>query len=203
MTVARVALTFDAEHPDRPTRTGIVEAILDTLEGSKVRATFFMQGRWVEAYPATARRIARAGHLVGNHSHYHVRMPLLSDAGFVRDVTVAERVILRITGVNPRPWFRCPFGAGADQLRTHELLSSLGYRDVHWNVRAGDWLTRMTGPVLARETLDKIKALPASEPAVVLLHTWPRATARALPMMIETLAADGVRFVAVDELPSP
>jgi len=78
----RVALTFDAEHPDRPTAPGVAEVILTILERASVRATFFVQGRWAEAYPDTARRIGRAGHLVGNHSHYHARMPLFSPAGF-------------------------------------------------------------------------------------------------------------------------
>ena len=42
----RVALTFDAEHPDRPgCPPGNAERILDTLEGSGVRATFFVVGR--------------------------------------------------------------------------------------------------------------------------------------------------------------
>ena len=54
----RVALTFDAEHPDRPHRPGVQEGILDVLRDRSVRATFFLQGRWVEAFPETARRVA-------------------------------------------------------------------------------------------------------------------------------------------------
>jgi len=77
----RVALTFDAEHPDRPHRPGVTEEILDVLADRAVSATWFLQGRWVEAFPATARRVASDGHLVGNHSFYHARLPLLTDAG--------------------------------------------------------------------------------------------------------------------------
>jgi len=50
----RVALTFDAEHPDRPARPGNDERLLDALAAAGVRATFFVQGRWAEAYPAVA-----------------------------------------------------------------------------------------------------------------------------------------------------
>ena len=50
----------------------------DVLAGLQVRTTFFVQGRWAEAYPALARRVATDGHLVGHHSHYHVRMVGLS-----------------------------------------------------------------------------------------------------------------------------
>ena len=41
----RVALTFDAEHPDRPTTSGVDEQLLDVLDDLDVRATFFVQGR--------------------------------------------------------------------------------------------------------------------------------------------------------------
>ena len=53
----RVALTFDAEHPDRPSTPGVQERLLDLLARDAVASTFFIQGRWAEAYPATARRI--------------------------------------------------------------------------------------------------------------------------------------------------
>jgi hypothetical protein len=83
----RVALTFDAEHPSRShCPPGVQEALLEELANRGLRATFFVQGRWAKAYPQTARAIAAAGHLIGNHSHYHARMSLLSDEGLRIDV---------------------------------------------------------------------------------------------------------------------
>ena len=53
-TLLRVALTFDAEHPDRPwCPPRNAEHILDALGDAGVRATFFVQGRWAESQPAT------------------------------------------------------------------------------------------------------------------------------------------------------
>lgn len=193
-----MALTFDAEHPDRPTRPGVVDSILDTLDHSRVRATFFLQGRWVESNRETAQRIAGDGHLVGSHSFYHARMPLLSDSGFRTDVRAAERVIRRVTGVDPRPWFRCPFGSGYDHPRTTTLLSELGYRDVSWNVTSNDWQVHQTGKRLARETTSDVRRV--GDGAIVLMHTWPVATGRGLPDLIDGLSALDVRFVGVDEL---
>ena len=176
----------------------MVDTILDTLQANGIRATFFLQGRWVESNRETAQRIAGAGHLVGSHSFYHARMPLLSEAGFRTDVRAAERVIRRVTGVDPRPWFRCPFGAGHDHPRTHRLLGELGYRDVHWNVTTNDWQVSQRGARLARETADEISRL--GEDAIVLMHTWPRPTGNGLPALIQRLAEQDVRFVGVDEL---
>ena len=95
----RVALTFDAEHPDRPHRIGGTERVLDILDAERIPATFFIQGRWAEAYPPLARSIAERGHLIGNHSFYHARMPLLSPSGLSSDVRAAERAIIAVTGV--------------------------------------------------------------------------------------------------------
>jgi len=192
----RVALTFDAEHPDRPSQPGVAESILTTLEDAAVRATFFVQGRWAEAYPQTAQRIGPVGHLIGNHSYYHARMPLFSVAGFETDVRAAETVIGDVLGVDPRPWFRCPFGAGDDNLRIIAALTGLGYRQVGWDVVPCDW----ERPADAVEASVVDETIAAGDGTVVLLHSWPDATGIALPAIIRRLSAAGATFVGVDEL---
>ena len=192
----RVALTFDAEHPDRPTQPGVAESILTSLERAAVRATFFVQGRWAEAYPETARRIGPAGHLIGNHSHYHARMPLFSPAGFETDVRAAETVISDVLGVDPRPWFRCPFGAGDDDRQIAAALSGLGYRHVGWDVVPFDW--ERPADVVEASVVDG--AIAGGDGTVVLLHTWPASTGAALPAILQRLTDAGATFVRVDEL---
>jgi peptidoglycan/xylan/chitin deacetylase (PgdA/CDA1 family) len=193
-----VALTFDAEHPDRPTVPGVVESILDTLDREKARSTFFLQGRWVEAFPEIAARIARDGHLIGNHSFYHARMPLLTDEGFVEDVREAERVIVEACGTNPRPFFRCPFGTGGDHVRTTNLLGDLGYRHVGWDLDVEDWEPRHSGDDLARAVISGVEK--HGDGAVVLLHSWPRSTGEGLRAVIHGLRQRGYELVDVAEL---
>jgi peptidoglycan-N-acetylglucosamine deacetylase len=135
-----VALTFDAEHPDRPgSRPGNIGTILDALEAEGVRATFFVQGRWADAHPNDAARIVGDGHLVGHHSHYHARMTLFSQEGLAADVRAGHEAIVKATDVDPVPWFRLPFGDGHDDPRVLGVLERLGYRNVHWNVALEDW----------------------------------------------------------------
>ncbi len=194
-----VALTFDAEHPDRPHhRADATDRILSALADAGVRATFFVQGRWAESHPSEVRSIAAQGHLLGNHSSYHARMTLLTDEGLRTDVGRAEGTIRDLTGVDVRPWFRCPFGDGHDDPRVRAALDELGYRDVWWNVEPFDWDPARTAQQVERDTV--AGALAVGDGAVVLLHTWPGTTAEAVPGILEDLRAAGVRFVTVDEL---
>jgi len=163
-----------------------------------VRATFFIQGRWAESQPDLAKRIARDDHLIGHHSHYHARMPLLHDEGMKSDVLDAQLVIERTTGVDPRPWFRCPFGEGAEDPRVLEVLDGLGYRNVHWHVQLDDWEPWRTGPDIVSDAVRDVSE--HGDGAVVLLHTWPGGTGDAVAPMIEGLRKLGVTFATIDEL---
>ena len=195
----RIALTFDAEHPDRPRcPPDAPDRILDALADARARATFFVQGRWAQAYPDRARRIADEGHLVGNHSHYHARMTLLHDDGVRSDVEAAAGHIVTASGVDPRPWFRCPFGDGHDDPRVLDALERLGYRNVHWDLELDDWEPWTTEDGLAEAAV--AGALAHGDGAVVLLHTWPASTADAIPVILDRLAAADAQFVPVDAL---
>ncbi|HET7473287.1 MAG TPA: polysaccharide deacetylase family protein [Candidatus Limnocylindrales bacterium] len=194
----RVALTFDAEHPDRRHRPGISGGLLDVLADRGVVSTWFLQGRWVEAEPDLARRVAADGHLVGNHSFYHARLPLLHDDGLRTDIGDAETAIRDIVGVDPRPWFRCPFSAGSDDPRVLRVIAALGYRDIGADVVLEDWEPHRTGPAMIADALEMTPAF--GDGAVILFHGWPPGTLDALPGLIDGLRARGATFVRIDAL---
>ena len=197
----RVALTFDIEHPNRPHwLPDTTHRLLDILAAAGVRGTFFIQGRWAEANPAIARRIAAEGHLVGNHSFFHVSLPLLTDEGLEEDVTRATAAIRDATGVDPHPWLRFPFGHGVDDPRVMSAIERLGYRHVGWDVDPRDW----DPPSTAEHIESEIVRVAMSRPTcVVLLHGWPSGTAQAVAAGIEGLRARGAEFVTVDQLADP
>ena len=201
MSELRVALTFDTEHPDRPALPGTTEALIARLAEHDIRGTFFIQGRWAETYPETVASIVAGGHLIGSHSHYHARMPLLTDAGLAEDLADAAIAIETNGGVDPRPWFRCPFGAGVDDSRVQAGLAAAGYRHVGWHVAADDWEPARSADVIARDIIDGV--LAHGDGAVVLLHAWPTPTLEALESIVIRLSDAGAQFVRVDELADP
>ena len=154
----------------------------------------------MEAYPNLARRIARR-YLVGSHSHYHARMPLLSAQGLAEDLHAAEEAIREATGVDPHPWFRCPFGTGADDAGLIDALAERGYRHVGWHVEAYEWdqgatVEGVSGAIIAG-------AVAHGDGAVVLLHPWPDPVAPALPRIVTELRNAGATFVRLDALDLP
>ena len=199
MTAFRVALTFDTEHPGhRQSPPGAAEAIVAELRKTGVRATFFLQGRWAAAYPVVARSIAAAGHLIGSHSHWHAPMTALTDEGIVRDLEKAERSIREATGVDPRPWFRCPYGDGAEDERVRAALASRGYRNVHWDVAVDDWADDKTADLVENDLIERTQR--HGDGGIVLLHSWPAPTVAALPRILARLLTVGARFITVDEV---
>jgi peptidoglycan-N-acetylglucosamine deacetylase len=193
----RVALTFDTEHPSRPCSGDSLEGILQSLAATGARATFFLQGRWVSSHPDAARAVARAGHLVANHSHHHAPMDALTENGFREDVRDAETTISDTTGVDPRPWFRCPFGSGMDDPHVLALLKGLGYRHVGWDVDPRDWDEANGGAEVSASVLSGVRQ---ADESIVLLHSWPDATAEALPTILAGLEGLDAELVDVAAL---
>jgi len=188
----RVALTFDTEFPGRPTTPGAEDQILETLAAAGIRSTFFLQGRWTRAHPQVARSIVEAGHLVGNHSNFHAPMDGLTDEWLREDIRRAENTILEITGVDPKPWFRCPFGSGMHDARVLAAVEELGYRHIGWDVDPFDWEEGRT----VEELVERV--VPGE--GIVLLHAWPAVTAEGLGRVIAGLRERGAELVRVDEL---
>jgi peptidoglycan/xylan/chitin deacetylase (PgdA/CDA1 family) len=125
-------------------------------------------------------------------------MPLLGADGFEEDIREAQRAIIDATGVDPRPWLRFPFGAGADSAALVDRLPALGYRHVGWDVEVYEWDPGRSAREVAAAAVDGVAA--RGDGAIVLLHTWPDPVAAALAEIVGRLRDTGARFVGIDEL---
>ena len=123
------ALTFD-DGPD-PTFT---PQLLDILQCHGAYATFFMVGKFAESHPDLVRRVAMAGHAIGNHSWDHASFPLLTRHERLAQI---DSCACALAPYGQR-LFRPPFG---DQdIASHLDLIFRGYQVVTWNVIGVDWL---------------------------------------------------------------
>ena len=191
-----VALTFDAG-----ANGDGVDSILATLARDQVAGSFFLTGDFVESYPALARRMSAVGRL-GNHTTSHPHLPELTDAQVRAQVAGARTTILSVTGADPRPLFRFPFGDSSPH--DLEIVSTLGYVTIGWTVDTLGWQGTSGG-----RSVDSIvqRVLDAAAPGeIVLMHVGSHPAdhstldANALPRVISGLRAAGYGFVTLDTL---
>ncbi|WP_370109192.1 polysaccharide deacetylase family protein [Streptacidiphilus sp. MAP12-33] len=185
----QVALTFDDGPDPVLTRT-----ILAALARHRARATFFCVGLHVAALPDEVRRIAEAGHELGNHSWSHPFLPDLTPSQLCEQIDRTGEAIARVTGAEPTR-FRPPYGS-----QTPQVLATLAGRPTTvtlWDVDSRDWAR--PGPErIAATVLEAVR--PGS---VVLLHEGGgdrRQTAAALPAVLDGLLERGLEPVTLGEL---
>jgi gamma-D-glutamyl-L-lysine dipeptidyl-peptidase len=187
-----VALTFDAGGNNAG-----VGPILKALADAGVPATFFLTGRWTEIYPADARRIA-AAYAVGNHTYSHPYLTQLVDARVKDEISHAETVIKTVTGREPRPLFRFPYG-NVDS-RVLGDAHALGYGGIRWTVDTLGWKGGGGGQSEATVLSRVVASLRPGE--IVLMHVGAATDgstldASALPAIISAVQARGYHFVLI------
>ncbi|GHG13921.1 polysaccharide deacetylase family protein [Streptomyces zaomyceticus] len=188
----KVALTFD-DGPD-PVHT---RQVLEILERYGARATFFCVGQHVAALPDEVRRIAAAGHELGNHSWSHPFLFDLTPDQLREQIDRTAELMTRVTGESPT-WFRPPYGA----LNPEVLAALEGHPTTltMWDVDARDW--SRPGPERIAATV-----LEAAGPgSVVLMHEGAGdrgQTVQALPSIVEGLLERGLELVTVGDLSAP
>jgi peptidoglycan/xylan/chitin deacetylase (PgdA/CDA1 family) len=122
------ALTFDdGPHPVYTPR------LLEILASHGARATFFMVGQAAQAHPELVRRVAQAGHAIGNHSWDHPAFPRLSERERQAQLRRWEQAVAPFG----HRLFRPPYGE--QSLRSRLSLLRRRYCVVAWNVEVGDW----------------------------------------------------------------
>jgi len=178
----KVALTFD----DGP--SVYTPDVLRALDRARAKATFFMLGQQVAAYPKYARLVLAKGHEIANHSYDHDLLPSLAN------VRHATRTIAGVTGFRPC-LFRPPYGSIDESLR--RAVREDRMKSVIWDVDTTDW--KLPGAAGIRSTI--VHASHAG--SIVLMHDGggPRGgTVDAVEGAIRGLRRRGYELVTVTEL---
>ena len=180
-----IALTFDdGPDPDYTVR------ILDILEKHKAKATFFMVGKRVHTYPEIAKKVAKAGHEIGNHTWNHPSLTKVDDTTLYNEVRSTSDIIEGVTG-QLATVFRPPYGDVDDRVRESTKLPV-----VLWSVDTLDWEHHDPEILLAHIEKD---VRPGS---VILMHDIHESTADGLEAVLKYLQSQNYKFVTVSELDS-
>ena len=188
-----VAITFDA----CATRThgyGFDRKIYEILKESKVPATIFVSGRWVEFHPTEMTELAGDPLVTfGDHSYDHPHMPLLSAPRMGRQIDQTEAALARYGKKSVA--FRPPFGDW--NRHVIDVVHAHGLPTVTWDVVSGDPSKRTSKAAMIRNVVGRAKA-----GSIVIFHINGRGlkTAEALPEILKSLRAEGLRFVSLADL---
>ncbi len=101
----KIALTFDdGPHPY------YTEQLLKGLKERDAKATFFITGQNVEAYPEIVREIYEDDHLIGNHTYSHIQLTSGNAENFKKEIIKTNEVIKEVTGQDTI-YVRPPYGS--------------------------------------------------------------------------------------------
>ncbi len=182
-----IALTFD----DGPWAT-TTEQVLDILKQNNIKATFYMVGQAVQEHPELAKKVAEAGHAIGNHTWRHL-MDDMDELTAAEEMGNAARLIYQTTGVRTA-LMRPPGGNLTGSLVPYSQKK--GYSVNMWSADSSDYY--LSTPLIIDRVLSNAK--PGG---IVLMHDGGgdrSQTVEALPQIISSLQKQGYKFVTVPEL---
>jgi peptidoglycan/xylan/chitin deacetylase (PgdA/CDA1 family) len=179
-----VVLTFD----DGPWPHN-TPAVLAALAAHCIKATFFPIGKHAMWHPEILKQVAAAGHTIGSHTWSHADLSKKSPEEARREIEMGASAVHMAVAGNTAPFFRFP------ALRhPPEMVTYLGQRNIaifSCDVDSFDFTMRKPEQVI-RSVMSK---LAKHGKGIILMHDFQRATAEALPELLNQLKANGYKIV--------
>ena len=177
-----IALTFD-DGPGEYT-----EELLNCLVENNAKATFFMLGQNVEAYPEIAKKVSDAGMELGNHSYSHPDLVTIGAEAAAQQVSNTDAALKAATGFEATV-MRPPGGSFNDSVK-----AAIDHPLIIWSIDTRDWATKSEDQTY-QGVMDN-----AQDGSVVLMHDIHEWSVKAAIRMIPDLIAKGFKPVTVSEL---
>lgn len=181
-----VSLTFDdGPHPEHTPR------LLDELEAAGIEATFFIIGERAKRHPGIVRRIAAAGHEIGNHTWTHGEPKQTSTSQFLAELRRTRAFLEDLTG-EPCRVVRPPKG----ELSPGKLFGLLKTKQpiVLWNQDTKDYA--MTDPAAIGHWVAEYRPRHGD---IVLMHDVHPHAASGIALLRKLEAFRPVRFRRVSD----
>ncbi len=192
-----VVLTFD----DGPHRV-YSDEIAAILKQYGAPAIFFNVGRNLgkldaEGKPklngggAVTKRLIDEGYVVGNHSFTHAQLSKRSGDSLKSEIFDTD-TLLKAVDEKRSDLFRFPYGARNAEGR--QLLSEAHLKSMMWNIDSLDWADPVPKSIADRV----LRSVDKEGRGIILFHDIHERTVKALPLVLERLAADGYQFAGWD-----
>lgn len=179
-----ILLTFDdGPHPKTTPQ------VLKRLHDHRVRAVFFVVGRFAEKNPDLLNMIAEQGHIIGNHTYDH---PNNKPPGFFTyrsDIIKCQKTVRDAIGSTPK-LFRPARGI----ITATGLLAakSAGLKHLFWSSEGGEWgdKKKQNAAFIAKKLLDT--ARPRD---IILLHDNNPKVPHILDIILSELESKGIDLI--------
>ena len=182
--INEVVLTFD----DGPWPNNTA-AVLAALAAHCTKALFFPIGKHAMWHPEILKQVAHDGHTIGSHTWSHADLSKKSPEEAKREIEMGASAVHMAVGGKTAPFFRFP------ALRhPPEMVTYLGQRNVaifSCDMDSFDFAMRKPDQVI-RSVMNK---LAKHGKGIILMHDFQRATAEALPELLNQLKANGYKIV--------
>lgn len=187
-TAKRLAFTFHTEGT-----AAQVGRLLDMAKTLEVPLTMLIVGKWLDANRDLGRRIADAGHDVGNHTYSHLSLPDQTRTVVAQEIDRCATLLRDVTGTSGR-WFR-PSGSNSTTALINEEAGKAGYPVV---------LGFDTDPLDYQDpgaTLVRSRVVGAVKPgAIVSLHAQHQGTLDVFESMVAAVRDKGFTFAKASDL---
>ena len=192
-----IVLTFD----DGPHRR-YSEEIAAILKQYNAPAVFFSVGRNIGSLDANgaahlgagaevSRKLMADGYVLANHSLTHAQLSKQSGDGLKAEILGTDTLL---KAVNPQrsTLFRFPYGARNKE--GMHMLADAHLKSVMWNIDSLDWADPVPSSIAERV----LRSVDKEGRGIILFHDIHERTVKALPLVLEKLAAEGYQFAGWD-----
>ncbi len=192
-----VLLTFD----DGPHRR-YSEEIAAILKQYNAPAIFFNVGRNLGSLDAqgaaklnpgaqVSRKLKEAGYVLANHSFSHAQLSKQSGDNLKAEILNTD-TLLKAVDPQRSSLFRFPYGARNRE--GMQLLANAQLKSMMWNIDSLDWADPVPSSIAERV----LRAVEKEGRGIILFHDIHERTVKALPAVLERLAAEGYQFAGWD-----
>ena len=164
------------------------------LRKNKIKAVFFVTESYVKSNPKLVKRMKKDGHLVGNHTCTHPKLPTKSVSQIKKEVKGCAKTMKKLTGYTMDKYIRPPEGCYSQ--RTLKVLQDMGYSTIFWSLAWHDWDPKNQPG--KESVIGKFKTYyhPGMMP---LIHVVSKSDTEALPEVIKYMKSKGYSFGEISD----